>query len=72
MSMTPMGALPARFRRTRVLILGHGDVGGRVAALLNKGARVVATTSNPARLSELRAAGLSTLRSDLLTLVTMF
>ncbi len=60
-----MGALPARFRRTRVLILGHGDVGGRVAALLNKGARVVATTSNPARLSELRAAGLTPARVNL-------
>ncbi len=57
--MTPIGALPARFRRTRVLILGHGDVGSRVAALIKKRARVVATTSNPDRFHELRAAGLT-------------
>ena len=59
MSLTPMGALPARFRRTRVLILGCGDVGGRVADLIKKRVRVVATTSNPGRIGELRAAGLT-------------
>ncbi|MFZ9254286.1 MAG: SDR family NAD(P)-dependent oxidoreductase, partial [Hylemonella sp.] len=30
-NQTPLGALPARFRRPRVLIVGCGDVGLRVA-----------------------------------------
>src|SRR4051812_42300871 len=30
-NQTPLGALPSRFRRERVLIIGCGDVGQRVA-----------------------------------------
>lgn len=59
MSIAPMGALPARFRRPRVLILGLGDVGERVAQLIKRRAHVVSTTSNPGRFGELRAAGLT-------------
>jgi hypothetical protein len=33
-NQSPLGALPARFRRERLLIVGHGDVGG-VARLLS-------------------------------------
>ncbi len=46
-NQNPLGALPARFRRERVLIVGCGDVGLRVAGALAgaPGARsVVAAT----------------------------
>ncbi|MCE1250330.1 MAG: SDR family NAD(P)-dependent oxidoreductase, partial [Comamonadaceae bacterium] len=33
-TQTPLGALPARFRRARVLIVGCGDVGLRAAQRL--------------------------------------
>lgn len=33
-----LGALPARFRRERLLIVGCGDVGSRVARNLAQGA----------------------------------
>nr|WP_145550435.1 SDR family oxidoreductase [Variovorax boronicumulans] len=61
----PLGALPARFRRTRVLIVGCGDVGQRVAARLPAGVRVLALTSSNERLAGLRAQGLLPLRGDL-------
>ncbi|CAN7448346.1 SDR family oxidoreductase [Pseudorhodoferax sp. LjRoot39] len=61
----PLGALPARFRRTRVLIVGCGDVGQRVAARLPPGVRVVALTSSAERVAALRAQGLVPLRGDL-------
>ena len=38
--MTFLGALPARFRRERVLIIGCGDVGQRAARELGGGRRV--------------------------------
>ena len=55
---SPLGALPARFRRTRVLIIGCGDVGMRVAALLPSHVRVIALTSSPEKIGVLRARGL--------------
>jgi nucleoside-diphosphate-sugar epimerase len=55
---SPLGALPARFRRTRVLIIGCGDVGMRVAALLPAHVRVIALTSTLERVGVLRALGL--------------
>ncbi|MGC3985216.1 MAG: SDR family oxidoreductase [Pseudorhodoferax sp.] len=61
----PLGALPARFRRTRVLIVGCGDVGQRVAARLPAGVRVLALTSSAARVAALRAQGMVPLRGDL-------
>ena len=80
--MTAIGALPARFRRERVLIVGCGDVGLRCARELGAAAalpgsraggswsgrarvRVLALTSSPGRLEELRRAGLTPLLGNL-------
>ncbi len=62
---SPLGALPARFRRSRLLIVGCGDVGLRVARQLPPRVRVLALTSSPARVSALRAQGLTPLLGDL-------
>jgi nucleoside-diphosphate-sugar epimerase len=64
-NQSPLGALPARFRRERVLIVGCGDVGLRVAARLRPRVRVMALTSSPGRVEELRRAGLTPLHGDL-------
>ena len=56
-NQNPLGALPARFRRQRVLIVGCGDIGVRVARGLAGRSRVLALTSSPARLSALRGQG---------------
>jgi len=60
-----MGALPARFRRPRVLIVGCGDVGLRVAQALHPRARVLALTSSPGRVAALRAVGVVPLVGNL-------
>lgn len=60
-----MGALPARFRRTRVLIVGCGDVGLRTAGLLAPRVRLLALTSSPDRIADLRLRGIVPLRGDL-------
>jgi len=57
--------LPARFRRERVLIVGCGDVGLRVARELGTKVRRLALTSSLARLPALRAAGMTPLRGNL-------
>jgi nucleoside-diphosphate-sugar epimerase len=57
--------LPARFRKERVLIVGCGDVGLRVARGLSRKVRLIALTSSPARAQSLRDAGLTPLRGDL-------
>ncbi|HUR90051.1 MAG TPA: NAD-dependent epimerase/dehydratase family protein, partial [Ramlibacter sp.] len=62
---SPLGALPSRFRRERVLIVGCGDVGLRVARALRRRAGVIALTSSPQRLEGLRAAGVKPLAGDL-------
>lgn len=49
--------LPTRFKRPTVLIVGCGDVGQRVARLLEGRWRVLALTSSRARVSALRALG---------------
>jgi len=59
------GALPARFRRQRLLIVGCGDVGLRVAKALPTRVRVLALTSSPDRSAELRALGITPLRGNL-------
>jgi len=64
-NLTPLGALPARFRRPRVLIVGCGDVGLRVAGLLNPSSRVLALTSSVQRLAELQAKGITPLLGNL-------
>ncbi|HYP84073.1 NAD-dependent epimerase/dehydratase family protein [Variovorax sp.] len=62
---TPLGALPSRFRRERILVVGCGDVGLRAARLLRGRVRLLALTSSPARADELRRAGLTPLVGDL-------
>jgi nucleoside-diphosphate-sugar epimerase len=65
--MSLLGALPARFRRERVLIVGCGDVGQRAARVLGGAprARVMALTSSPDRLPALRAQGITPLLGNL-------
>jgi nucleoside-diphosphate-sugar epimerase len=60
-----MTDLPAHFKRPRLLIVGCGDVGLRVAKLLRKRWRLVALTSNPERVAALRAAGATPLVGNL-------
>ncbi|MFY3382921.1 NAD-dependent epimerase/dehydratase family protein [Paracidovorax sp. MALMAid1276] len=67
---SPLGALPARFRRERLLIVGCGDVGQRVARDLQRGPgagrlQVLALTSSPARVAGLRAQGMRPLVGNL-------
>lgn len=64
-NLTPLGALPARFRRPRVLIVGCGDVGRRVARRLPAGVRVLALARSAERADGLRAQGIEPLRGDL-------
>lgn len=64
-NLTPLGALPARFRRPRVLIVGCGDVGRRVARRLPAGVRVLALARSAERADGLRAQGIRPLRGDL-------
>ncbi len=65
MLTSPLGALPMRFRRQRVLIIGCGDVGQRAAAALPARVRVLALTSTPGRRAELRARGITPLSGNL-------
>lgn len=51
---SPLGALPARFRRERLLIVGCGDIGLRVVRELRGRLRVLALTSSLEKLSVLR------------------
>ncbi len=57
--------MPARFRRERVLIVGCGDVGLRVAAGLNGRAKLLALTSSSQRIALLRQRGMTPLSGDL-------
>lgn len=65
--MSLLGALPARFRRERVLIIGCGDVGQRAARILGQGkrARLFALTSSASRKSGLRSQGITPLLGNL-------
>jgi nucleoside-diphosphate-sugar epimerase len=54
-----------RFKRPTLLIVGCGDVGLRVAALLRTRWRLIALTSSAARVAELRAAGVQPLVGNL-------
>src|SRR4051812_29661733 len=62
---SPLGARPARFRRERVLIVGCGDVGLRVARGLRGRVQLLALTSTPERIPQLRAQGIVPLAGDL-------
>ncbi len=57
-NQTPLGALPSRFRRQRLLIVGCGDVGLRVASHLSKAVRVIALTTHCERSPALRQLGI--------------
>jgi nucleoside-diphosphate-sugar epimerase len=63
-NQSPLGALPSRFKRERLLIVGCGDVGQRVARV-QRHVRVVALTSSPERMSVLRAHGITPVLGDL-------
>jgi nucleoside-diphosphate-sugar epimerase len=54
-----------RFGRPRLLIVGCGDIGGRIVARLAARFRIVALTSQPARVPILRAAGTVPIVGDL-------
>lgn len=54
-----------RFGRPRLLIVGCGDIGLRILARLRDRYRVVALTSTPARVHELRSAGALAIVGDL-------
>ncbi len=62
---TPLGALPARFRRTRILVVGCGDVGMRLLRTTRSPVRWLALTSSPERHAQLRAAGAQPLSGNL-------
>ena len=64
-NLNPLGALPSRFRRQRVLIVGCGDVGLRVARLLPANVKRLALTSSSERVPELRAQGMTPLLGNL-------
>ena len=64
--MTPsLSDPPSRFKRPTLLIVGCGDIGLRVARLLQGRWRLLALTSSPARCAELRAAGVVPLVGNL-------
>ena len=65
-----LGALPSRFRRERLLIVGYGDVGQRMARNLLTGPgaqrlRVLALTSQAERVGSLRSQGVTPLVGNL-------
>ena len=60
-----MGALPSRFRKERVLIIGCGDVGQRAAKQLVGRTRVLALTSSPEKLASFRAQGIVPVQGNL-------
>jgi nucleoside-diphosphate-sugar epimerase len=62
---SPLGAKPSRFRRERVLVVGCGDVGLRVARLLRGRVQLIAATSSPSRVPMLRQAGVVPIVADL-------
>ncbi len=61
----PQPSRHARFRQSRVLIVGCGDVGVRAARGLLPRCRVLALTSQPSRADELRALGMVPLVGNL-------
>ena len=64
-NLNPLGALPSRFRRPRVLIVGCGDVGLRVAGHLPSRVKLMALTSSPERAPALRARHITPLQGNL-------
>lgn len=58
-------SLPARFRRSRLLIVGCGDVGSRLLPRVSRHQNVRVLTSSPGRCEALRAAGVTPLVGNL-------
>jgi nucleoside-diphosphate-sugar epimerase len=63
--MQPVIDKPTRWKRPTLLIVGCGDVGLRVVALLQKRWRLLALTSSPDRMALLRSVGALPLLGDL-------
>ena len=57
-NQSPLGALPSRFKRERLLIIGCGDVGQRLVRA-QRHVQVVALTSSPERVAALRGQGVT-------------
>lgn len=70
-NQNPPGALPARFRRPRLLIVGCGDVGLRVARQLHPRVQLLALTSSAGRRAELRGKGVVPIAGNLDTPSTL-
>lgn len=64
-NQNPYGALPARFRRPRVLIVGCGDVGSRAARALPPRVRVLALARSAEAAAALRQQAIVPLAGDL-------
>ncbi len=64
-NLSPLGTLPARFRRQRVLIVGCGDVGQRVVSAVSRRVRVLALTTSADHAAKLRAKGVTPLLGNL-------
>lgn len=64
-NQNPLGALPSRFRKERVLVLGCGDVGMRILQAHSRQGRWLAATSSQERLGTLRNAGATPLLLNL-------
>ncbi|MBP9928859.1 MAG: SDR family oxidoreductase [Rhodoferax sp.] len=64
-NQNPLGALPARFRRQRVLIVGCGDIGMRIVRALRGRVQLMALSSTGDRADALHAQGVRVLRGDL-------
>src|SRR5665647_1813462 len=64
-NLNPLGALPSRFRRERVLIVGCGDVGLRVARHLPARLKLLALTPTAERAPAMRAQGITPLQGNL-------
>jgi len=64
-NQTPLGALPSRFRRSRILVIGCGDVALRVVRQANARIRWLALTSSQDRIEPLRQAGVTPLLGNL-------
>ena len=64
-NLNPLGALPFRFRRQRVLIVGCGDVGLRVARQLPSRLKLMALTSSAERVDALRRERITPLQGNL-------
>jgi nucleoside-diphosphate-sugar epimerase len=60
-----LGALPARFRQPRLLIVGCGDVGQRVAKIVHQRFKVMGLTSTSARIPTFREQGIVPLVGNL-------